>query len=227
MKKTVYTFGADDFYTGPFELGDDYLVPFTTNRWTLPYNSVEFAPPAVGPREIAKINADRTAWIVVPYWKGHVYWLADRSKHTITEAGIAPPAGWLAADPGPGLADVQADQIALINASCEAAIVAGFESAALGQTYLYPCKLTDQANLQASVSVAREVADTVPEWRAPFWCQDPVTGQWSYQLHTAEQIRQVGMDGYTATLSKLQRKGLLEAQIQQAATIQAVKAITW
>lgn len=225
MKKTVYTFDDEDLSTGPYELDAGYLVPGTDDRWTIPYNSVEFAPPPTGPREIAKINAERTAWTVIPYWKGHIYWLADRSRHQITAAGVEPPVGWLAADPGPSLADVKAQRTAEIVADCEAAIVSGFESAALGQVHTYPCKLTDQANLQASVSMAREPG-LPAEWRAPFWCQD-LDGEWSYQLHTAEQIRQVGMDGYTATLTKLQLKGQLEAAIQAAATIEEVQAITW
>lgn len=225
MKKTVYPFDDEGLSTGPYELDASYLVPFTTDRWSLPYNSVEFAPPPTGPREIAKINAERTAWTVIPYWKGHVYWLADRSRHEIKAAGIEPPVGWLAADPGPSLADIKAAQTAEIVSACEAAIVAGFESAALGAVHIYPCKLTDQANLQASVSAARE-PNLPPEWRAPFWCQD-LDGEWSYQLHTAEQIRQVGMDGYTATLAKLQLKGQYEAAIQQAQTIEEVQDITW
>ena len=77
----------------------------------------------------------------------------------------------------------------------------------------------------ASVSASREPG-LAESWRAPFWCQDP-SGAWSYQLHTAEQIRQVGMDGYHATLAKLQRKGQLEAQIAAAQTLAEVQAITW
>lgn len=222
---TVYTFDHNDLSTGPLELDDSYLVPFTDDQWTYPVNSVKFAPPPTGPREIAKINPERTAWAVIPYWVGLVYWLADRSRHEITEAGETPPEGWLDADPGPSLDDVKAAQVLKINQACEAAIIGGFESSALGALHTYPCKLTDQANLQASVSVAREPG-LPAEWRAPFWCRD-AAGQWSYQLHTAEQIRQVGMDGYSATLSKLQRKGMLEAQIAAAASAEGVEAIVW
>lgn len=222
---TVYCFDGGGLSTGALVLDDSYRVPFHEDAWSPPINSVLLAPPTTGLREIAKINSERTEWAVIPNWIGHVYWLADRSRHEIKEAGVEPPAGWLAEDPGPSLEDAKALRVALMSRACEAAIVAGFESQALGSVHTYPCKLTDQANLQASVSVAREPG--LPEsWRAPFWCQEP-SGEWSYQLHTAEQIRQVGMDGYTATLAKLQRKGLREAAIAAAQTVAEVEAVVW
>lgn len=223
-KKTVYTFGDDDLYTGAYELDATYRVPLSKTGWTIPYNAVEFAPPLTGPREIAKINAERTAWTVIPYWVGHVYWLADRSKHKIEKAGVEPPAGALSEDPGPSLDDIKADRIRAITSDCEAAIVAGFASDALGAEFFYPCKLTDQANLMASVNASREAVD--PDWRAPFWCMD-AAGEWSYQLHSGEQIRKVGMDGYATTLAKLQRKAVREAAIMAADSPEAVAAVVW
>ncbi|RZL07785.1 MAG: hypothetical protein EOP40_15000, partial [Rubrivivax sp.] len=154
--KTVHTFDDSGLTTGPLELDASYLVPFTTNLWSLPRNCVEFAPPPTGAREIARINAARTAWTVIPYWVGHVYWLADRTRHEIHDAGVEPPPDALAADPGPSLDQAKAAKLNLIALACEAAIVAGFESSALGQPCTYPCKLTDQTNLMASVSASRE-----------------------------------------------------------------------
>lgn len=225
MIPRAYCFGDDEIYTGSVILDESYRIPGSDDGWASPINSVPFAPPLLADHETAKINADRTAWLIVPDWRGHTYWLADRSKHTIQSAGIEPPQGWLAADPGPSLADLKAARMAAIVAACEADITAGFTSSALGQPYTYPCKLTDQANLMASVSAAREPG-LPADWRAPFWCQD-ASGAWSYQFHTAEQIRQVGMDGYTATLSKLQHKALLESFIDIADTAEEVEVITW
>lgn len=218
----VHTFDHNDLSTGPLQLDDSYLIPFRDDEWSRPINSVGFAAPPTGPREVAKINAERTAWEVIPNWVGHVYWLADRSRHEITEAGLVPPDGWLAEDPGPSLGDVKAAQITKITRECEAAIVGGFESSALGQPHVYPCKATDQSNLQASVSAARQR----PNQPFPFWCQTP-SGEWTYAAHTADQITQVGMDAYDATLAKLQRKGELEARINAALSIDEVKAVTW
>lgn len=224
IKKTVYTFGADLLSTGPFELDEGFLVPFSKTKWTIPHNSVEFAPPITGERQVARINEARTAWDVVPCWIGHVYWLSDRSRHEITEAGIEPPVDALSEDPGPSLSDVKIERIAAIASDCEADIVGGFASDALGGTFFYPCKLTDQANLMASVSASREVVE--PDWRAPFWCRDSA-GEWSYKPHTADQIRKVGMDGYAATLAKLQRKAMLEAQINASENTAQVRSVLW
>lgn len=227
MQETIqppiaHTFDHNDLSTGPLLLDDSFLIPFRDDVWSPPINSVPFEAPPTGPHEIAKINAERTAWEVIPYWVGHVYWLADRSRHEITEAGVVPPDGWLAADPGPSLSDVKTSRIAQITRECEAAIVGGFESSALGQPHMYPCKATDQSNLQASVSVAAQR----PNQPFPFWCQ-AASGEWTYVAHTAAQITQVGMDAYDATLSKLQRKGQLEARINAALSIAEVEAVKW
>lgn len=222
---TVYTWDDAGVYAGPLDLDQSYADPLEPGLINLPRNATRAKPPSTADREAAVISADGKTWTVVPDWRGLVYWLTDRTQHRITALGIEPPAGWLPADPGPSLDDVRESQTSKIVADCEEAIVAGFESSALGQPHTYPCKLTDQANLIASVSASREPG--LPEtWRAPFWCQD-ASGEWSYQLHTAEQIRQVGMDGYSATLTKLQRKTALEAAIKQASTIEQVQAITW
>lgn len=221
----VYTWDEAGVYSGPLELDQSYADPLEPGLLNLPRNATRLKPPQTGKHEAARIQPDGQQWDVVPDWRGHTYWLANRTQHRITAINVVPPDGWLPADPGPTLDEAKATQTANIVADCEAAIVAGFPSSALGQSYSYPCKLTDQANLIASVTASRDPG-LPAEWRAPFWCQD-AAGEWSYQLHTAEQIRQVGMDGYTATLTKLQRKAALEEAIKQATTIEQVQAITW
>lgn len=164
-------------------------------------------------------------WKVLPDHRGRSLWDAGGDPIQITEIGAIPPDDATDIDPGPKISQVRALQLRVIEKACEADIVAGFTSAALGEEHTYPSKLTDQANLAASVSVSRE--PYLPEgWYAPFWCVD-AEGAWEYRHHTAEQIRRVGMDGYLSNLAKLQRKGQLEAQINEAATPEEVVAITW
>ena len=64
------------------------------------------------------------------------------------------------------LADAQATQTSLLSAACAAAIVAGFQSSALGVPYTYPSKATDQANLSASVISALLAAAAAMPWMA-------------------------------------------------------------
>lgn len=80
--------------------------PMTPGEFLIPARCVTIAPPALGANEAAQwVNS---TWQVVPDFRGFTYWLADRSCHTISEAGVAPPLGYLDADPGPTLLQAQA-----------------------------------------------------------------------------------------------------------------------
>ena len=64
------------------------------------------------------------------------------------------------------LATAQASQISVLSAACAAAIVAGFQSTALGSTYTYPAKTTDQQNLSASIIAALLANGSAMPWMA-------------------------------------------------------------
>jgi hypothetical protein len=64
------------------------------------------------------------------------------------------------------LADAQASQIAILSASCAAAITDGFTSSALGSAYTYPAKATDQQNLTASVLASLMAISQAGTWVA-------------------------------------------------------------
>ncbi|WP_058773321.1 hypothetical protein [Pseudomonas rhizoryzae] len=128
----------------------------------------------------------------------------------------------------PSLYDPQQDKTvirATIAGACNATILEGFISAALGAEHRYPAKLTDQSNLQASVleSLFPGLAD---DWTTPFWCQD-ATGTWAYRPHTAAQIQQVGTDGKNAINACIAHKIKLEEQLANAETLAEIEAITW
>ncbi|QDD91321.1 hypothetical protein CCZ28_20815 [Pseudomonas oryzihabitans] len=113
----------------------------------------------------------------------------------------------------------------MIAGACDATILEGFVSAALGSEHRYPAKLTDQSNLQASV-LASLIPGLAEDWTTPFWCQD-ATGTWAYRPHTAPQIQQVGTDGKNAINACIARKIALEQQLAKATTLAEIKAITW
>ena len=112
-----------------------------------------------------------------------------------------------------------------IDQACRSTILAGFDSDALGTTYHYPAKATDQSNLSGSV-LASLLPDTPAEWVTPFWCADG-DGVWAFRLHTAAQIQQVGRDAKAAILVSMGKNELLQTQIASATSLEELNTITW
>jgi hypothetical protein len=81
--------------------------------------------------------------------------------YTVVNGALVAPAPPTEAET---LAAAQADQIAVLSAACAAAIVAGFQSTALGSTYTYPAKTTDQQNLSASIIAALLEVGSASQW---------------------------------------------------------------
>jgi len=123
------------------------------------------------------------------------------------------------------VSDAQTLKLAELDTACAAAILAGFDSNALGQPYHYPAKLTDQSNLQASVLASLQPGLTA-DWVTPVWCQD-ATGTWAYCDHTAAQIQQVGTAGKDAINACIARKIEREQEVAEATTLDAVNAVRW
>ncbi|WP_295514945.1 hypothetical protein [uncultured Pseudomonas sp.] len=114
---------------------------------------------------------------------------------------------------------------AAIAGACNATILEGFISTALGAEHRYPAKLTDQSNLQASV-LESLFPGLDEDWTTPFWCQD-AAGTWAYRPHSAAQIQRVGSDGKAAINACIRQKIQLEEQLAKAQTLAEVEAITW
>lgn len=73
-------------------------------------NATLVAPPKTGANEVAVwVN---NAWAIKSDHRGAEYWLADRSHHTITKIGEAPPEDALDAEPPKPLDDLKADALA-------------------------------------------------------------------------------------------------------------------
>jgi len=94
--KTFYQTDINGLYTGPVDCHTD---PEDDKRWMVPFGAVEDAPPTLGEKQAARRVGD--SWEVIPDYRGVTYWLPDRSSHTIKDAGVTPPTGWLSEDPGP------------------------------------------------------------------------------------------------------------------------------
>lgn len=103
-----YLVGEFDADRSPAEpdIYDEKGVLIAAGAWLIPRGGVQAAPPAVGVEQAARWNG--AAWELVPDLRGRVYWLADHSRHEITERGVSLPAGALAVDPPKSPAELAA-----------------------------------------------------------------------------------------------------------------------
>lgn len=96
MSLIVYQTDLDGYFIGPVEADPDPLNP---GGHLIPAGCIGSAPPQMAANEAARWQSG--AWVKVPDHRGRVYWLADGSRHEITQRGVAPPAGAL--DQAPAL----------------------------------------------------------------------------------------------------------------------------
>lgn len=127
--------------------------------------------------------------------------------------------------PPPSLDDLRASAVKAITGACNAQIVGGFISAALGAPHLYPSKATDQLNLTANV-VSSIMPGVGPGWMTPQLCAD-ASGAWAYRPHSAAQIQTVGVDAKAAIAACLLRKDALIAEIEAADSAEDIAAVSW
>lgn len=100
-------------YTQTDELG--YIVgefdadesPQDPGAFLIPRGGVVTAPPEVAAEQAARWNG--AAWEIVPDLRGRVYWMADHTRHEITERGIGLPLGALDQDPPKTAAELAAE----------------------------------------------------------------------------------------------------------------------
>lgn len=104
------------------------------------------------------------------------------------------------------------DRSSDITSCCNAACVTGVVSSALGTPHLYPSKVLDQQNLNASV-VSSLLPGNTAGWTTQHMCQEVATGAWAYRPHNAAQIQQAGSDVKAGILTNLVRHSELQAQI--------------
>lgn len=99
-----------------------------------------------------------------------------------------------------------------IRAACEINIFSGFTCNALGESYLYPAKLTDQSNLVASVTDSLLVTEK-EGWTTPFWCADS-EGVWEFRNHTVDQIQTVGKAAKASILASMSKNEIIQRIVE-------------
>jgi hypothetical protein len=103
-------------------------------------------------------------------------------------------------------------------------ITAGFVSSALGAPYKYPSKITDQANMTASITAS--LLEESPDWTTPFWCENEA-GIWAFVIHTKAQIQQVGKDCKNFVLGLQGKKYQLDCELEAIDSINDCKYLSW
>lgn len=139
--------------------------------------------------------------------------------------GLSPELGWITEDEGksfrdptiPTLPELRAIRTAALRAACAAAIVGGFQSAALGAPHDYPADEPSQRNLLASRNCPA---------LAMLMCGDPA-GAWMLLPHAAPQVEQVVADWNAHRQAQQLRLVELAARVAAAQDMDAVRAVAW
>ena len=90
----IYNFDAE---TGAFQSATDARLDPIEGKPLVPANATLTEPPQAGDNEVAVWADD--AWTIKPDHRDAEYWLADGSRHIVTEIGDVPPEGALETAP--------------------------------------------------------------------------------------------------------------------------------
>ena len=94
------------------------------------------------------------------------------------------------------ISDVRNKVLDLINSECEKQIISGFESSALGDTYIYDSDTVDQLNLIGSVATGGTVL---------YKCTRKSDGKRDFYSHTNSQMKKVLNDAANRKIALLQK----------------------
>ena len=123
------------------------------------------------------------------------------------------------------LAQAKSLKIVELNASCEAAIMGGHQSLALGLTHTYPSSLIDQTNLSANV-VQSLLPGLPSDWITIQKCTDAQSIT-EFVPHTALQIQQAGRDVIEAIKALLLKNAKLKSEVKNAVDLETINGIAW
>lgn len=128
--------------------------------------------------------------------------------------------------PPPPIALIKSIRVSGLRAACQAAIVGGFASDALGTPHSYPSTPTDQQNLMNAAVAAMVAPDGIA---TPLWCAaNPANAaSWTLAPHNAAQTKQVAADCRAFIAGAQQKLVDLTAAVAAAGDAAQVNAIEW
>lgn len=188
-----------------------------------------FTPEGEGYSEPTLPSTFVSLYATTPTWNPYSANAADRTQYWVDTAGT------LTLETVEvllyGLSGIQAQQIALVEAGYQAALLAGFTSSALGSAYTYPSQIQDQLNVLGAATLSLLPAGQVGGWTTQTWCTNS-SGVSAMVAHTATQIQQVLADSETTKQANINQNTALAASIMAVTTstdsaIDTIQAIVW
>lgn len=88
---------------------------------------------------------------------------------------------------------------------------------------------TDTTTPTWPTQIGQAITDGTAQWQiwyTTFWCTD-ANNNWAYTPHTADQIKQVGVEGKYQVLACLEQNAELAGEAAQQTTVEAVQAVAW
>lgn len=122
------------------------------------------------------------------------------------------------------LEESKAEKIAFLREACQAEILRGFSSSALGSLHHYSGEYENQINLIGLEAKARRSGASFSH---KISCTNLETGEKARRSHTQTQIFQVFEDGSVYKETQISRLESLMSEVQSATTNDAVDAISW
>ncbi|PPS26394.1 hypothetical protein BVY11_22445 [Pseudomonas amygdali pv. morsprunorum] len=223
---TIYLTCADGSLTGPVELP---VIPGLGVQ--MPSNALSVAEPLPEPQPGHVWVAGDAEPYQTPDFRGVVYRTNSGRAEHYDQLGPLPEGYTASAQPsadhrwqdGAWVIDLTAlhtRRVLEINQACEASIIKGFCSSALGSPFNYDSQLEDQLNLNGVILWGADTA---------YACRDE-EGKKIFRLHTGAQIREVGGDFTAFKLQLLQRANDLKQRLDEALDandVSAFEAIQW
>lgn len=121
----------------------------------------------------------------------------------------------------------KASQCAAMRAACEAEILAGFTSDALGMQMFYDGSVEDQLNLSSAILQASPQPGVPLGFSTFFGLRQSKDSPKSFKTHTFAQLRKVSIDGSNFRTLLLQRLNVRKAAIAACTRVSEVLTITW
>lgn len=129
------------------------------------------------------------------------------------------------AEPVVDIKTLKASKLLTINTECNKAIVSGFKSSALGEEYFYYSTLEEQTTLNSLINLGFD--SNFKAQKISLVEGVEIKGERKQYPHTLAQLREILIAGATHIKAQIDKKDLLEIQINNATTAAELELINW